>query len=464
MPGRILSKETEAKLLDAKNIIAAVLALLDKAEDGAASDEAKEALGALQEAANLGNWLESRIHLAFTQIADELFGNGQLNRTERITLSAAIGEALSSFNTSINANLPDIYARSPWSDATPDVESAVAEAAIDEEAIPLLERAIRPDGTIPMKLIEPGWGSSGYYPRDVLMRDGPKVFVKGTKSFWNHATPAEEALRPEGDLNALAAELVSDARFEVGPLGEGLYADAKVFGPYKSAVNELAPHIGVSIRATGKAVNGEAEGRSGKIITALTAGKSVDFVTQAGAGGAIVEMFEAARQRATSTNAAQVVDAASSNEEIENMVTEQQLNEAMTKIANVETENARLREALILRDARELARTTLEKTKLPAITQGRLLVQVTSGELPIKEGALDTAAFLEKVNAATTEEATYIAQVGGYGGGVVRGMGHTDAATGESATASATQTARLAESFQALGMSKEEAAIAANGI
>ena len=36
------------------------------------------------------------------------------------------------------------------------------EAAIAGDFIPLVERAVRADSTIPVKIIQPGWGSSGH--------------------------------------------------------------------------------------------------------------------------------------------------------------------------------------------------------------------------------------------------------------------------------------------------------------
>lgn len=157
------------------------------------------------------------------------------------------------------------------------------------------EAALRRDGTAAVKLIAPGWGSSGYYSADLLEKDGPGLFRAGTKMYWDHPTQSEESERPEGSLRNLAAVLVSDARWAQGPEGPGLYADAKIFEGYQKAVAEMAPHIGVSIRAAGRATVGEAEGRKGRIITELTAAQSVDFVTEPGAGGKVLQLFEAAR-------------------------------------------------------------------------------------------------------------------------------------------------------------------------
>lgn len=173
--------------------------------------------------------------------------------------------------------------------------TAVGEA-IRGDRQPIAEAAVRGDGTVPVKLISPGWGSSGYYSAEMLERDGPKVFAAGTKMYWDHPTSTEAAERPERSLRDLAGELVTSAHWDAAHAdGPGLYADAKVFSPFRESLDQLAPHIGVSIRASGTAVQGEAEGRTGPVIDALLAAMSVDFVTEAGRGGRVLELFEAAR-------------------------------------------------------------------------------------------------------------------------------------------------------------------------
>jgi hypothetical protein len=173
--------------------------------------------------------------------------------------------------------------------------TAVGEA-IRGDRQPIAEAAVRGDGTVPVKLISPGWGSSGYYPAEMLERDGPKVFAAGTKMYWDHPTATEAAERPERSLRDLAGELVSAARWDPAHVdGPGLYAEAKVFSPFRESLDQLAPHIGVSIRASGTATQGEAEGRSGPIIDQLLGAMSVDFVTEAGRGGRILELFESLR-------------------------------------------------------------------------------------------------------------------------------------------------------------------------
>jgi hypothetical protein len=188
-----------------------------------------------------------------------------------------------------------------WQDGAEECDMAAAarEIEITGDMVPLREGAVGQDGTAYLKLISPGRGTSGYYPAEVLERDGPKVFPAGTKNFWNHQTDAEEAARPEGDLRDLASVLTEDAHFEHnGPTGPGLYAKAKVFEQFRQPVDDLAKHIGMSIRASGKAREGTApDGKRGQIIQALTRGQSVDYVTTPGAGGQILQLFEAARSR-----------------------------------------------------------------------------------------------------------------------------------------------------------------------
>ena len=164
------------------------------------------------------------------------------------------------------------------------------------DIIPLVEGTLGKNGRTPIKLIAPGWGASGYYPAEVLERDGPVIFKAGTQMFWDHPKKSDENDRPERSLRDLAAVLVSDAAWmPEHPHGPGLYGEAAVYKPYRERLAELAPDIGVSIMAWGAAIQGEREGKKGMVIQEIKSGRSVDFVTAAGAGGQVLELFEAAR-------------------------------------------------------------------------------------------------------------------------------------------------------------------------
>lgn len=85
------------------------------------------ALAQIREARNVGQWMESRIHLGFTQIADDMFGGGRLTREERIAMSSAIGDALDTFTTSLEKTAPQLYNRDIWADPEAIVTAAEAQ-------------------------------------------------------------------------------------------------------------------------------------------------------------------------------------------------------------------------------------------------------------------------------------------------------------------------------------------------
>jgi len=147
-----------------------------------------------------------------------------------------------------------------------------------------------------IKVIKPGWGSTGYYAESMLKRDGKDAFPRGTHMYVNHPSLTEETDRPERDLRDLGAVLMEDAHWTDGPRGPGLYAKARVFEAFRPFLKEAAPYIGASIHALGTGKAGEAEGKEGLIIEKLLPSpfNSVDFVTKAGAGGAVVAAIESA--------------------------------------------------------------------------------------------------------------------------------------------------------------------------
>lgn len=142
-----------------------------------------------------------------------------------------------------------------------------------------------------IQIITPGWGSSGYYSPDVLERAATnKVIPAGTHMYFDHASDSERTDRPERSVRDIAAVLTEDATWD----GSGLFADADILGPHAELIEALAPYIGVSISGSATDITiGEAEGRTGPIIEDLAHVASVDFVTRAGRGGAV--LLESAR-------------------------------------------------------------------------------------------------------------------------------------------------------------------------
>lgn len=150
-------------------------------------------------------------------------------------------------------------------------------------------------GRFRVQLITPGWGSSGYYPAEVLEAAGRSgVFPAGLHMYLDHPTRTENSERPERSVRDLAAVLTEAATWN--PSTRALEAEAAVFGPYREVLAEMAEAIGVSIRAAAEVEHGEAEGRRGTVVTELVEGVSADFVTHAGRGGRIVEVLESAHR------------------------------------------------------------------------------------------------------------------------------------------------------------------------
>lgn len=179
------------------------------------------------------------------------------------------------------------------------IESATGmcqRADVRGDLVPVDEAALRSDGTVPIRLISPGWGSSGFYSPEVLEAAGSDgVFGPGTHMYWDHPSATENQDRPERSLRDLAAVLETQGTWRIDhPDGPGIYAEARVFAPYREVLAEMASHIGVSIRAAAQVSTGEAEGRRGRIVESIVEAQSVDFVTRPGRGGQVLAILEAA--------------------------------------------------------------------------------------------------------------------------------------------------------------------------
>ena len=254
----------------------------------------------------------------------------------------------------------------------------LVESAATLEAIHLVEA--RSDYEI--KLIAPGAGSSAFYPEEVLKRDGPKVFKKGTHVYLNHATAAEEAQRPEGDVNNLAGVLTTDAVYhESHAKGPGLYGRMKVFADHAQTVEEKAPHVGMSIRASGVAESGTRKNGL-PVLKEFTSAESVDVVTRAGAGGMI--LTEAAR----SANPTQ--EASMDAEELKVL---RETVAATTARTNALLEKEMRREAIT-----ESARVLRDVAMRPESKEYVIQTVVERGVPKTADGKLDVAKLTEAIN------------------------------------------------------------------
>lgn len=292
---------------------------------------------------------------------------------------------------------------------------------------PLLERAVRADGTMQIKIISPGEGSSGYYSREVIERDIPSVFPRGTHMMANHQTAEEEAARPEGEIENLAAVFVSDPYYleeSAAPDGEGAYVDVKPFADYAPMLEDKAESIGVSINGGGEVSIGNVNGKAMPIIERITVGKSVDFVTKAGRDGKIISLKEARRDRngqPGGTLPPEPPITPPGDHEVNEQDT-LKLTEAENRATAAENENKRLKEALVINEATKFVGEVLKDMDLNDLTRERLTESL--GKRPLlKDGALDRDGFRTKIEEAAAAEIAYLQKVAGIGDGKPRNLG-----------------------------------------
>lgn len=170
-------------------------------------------------------------------------------------------------------------------------ESTQFEPSADKK-VELLCESFGEKGEITFTVIKPGWSKNNrYYPAS-LLKSRANIF-EGAKMFADHATDKEASARPEGSVNNWVANIT-----KVWPEADGtLRATAKIIDPqFKAKLallgeSQMLNTMGVSIRAMGESKPGEAEGRKGSVVESLLAARSVDFVTFAGAGGAVENLI-----------------------------------------------------------------------------------------------------------------------------------------------------------------------------
>jgi hypothetical protein len=326
-----------------------------------------------------------------------------------------------------------------------------------------------------IKLIAPGKGSSAFYPKEVLERDGPKVFKAGTHVYLNHPTAAEEASRPEGDVKNLAGVLTTSAVYnEAGASGPGLYARMKVFADHAQTVEEKAPHVGMSIRASGIAESGKSKDGL-PVLKELTSAESVDVVTKAGAGGMILQ--EGARPVSAKEGVQSLYEVLGVKDSKEGEMTPDEVKKLVESGIAEATKplvesNRALRQRALAFDAREEGERLLETVTLPEEAKAKVIREAVRSLPLTAEGELDLKKFSESIVELAKTEGAYLAKI--TGSGKVFGMGPTIVTEADDKAARKAEKKRLKEAkrvkeagrdaFEALGMPKEAAKLAAREV
>jgi len=323
-----------------------------------------------------------------------------------------------------------------------------------------MSKFIGADGIARVRLISPGQGSSAYYEKEQLERDAGAF--KGGLVFIDHPGKKEQKDRPERSLRDLVGPIVGVPRFEAnGRVGPGLYGGVKVASHWRPFLEELGEDVGVSIRASGSRVEKQIAGKRTMVAEKFNPGAGFDFVTQAGRGGKMVPLFEAAQAAAAGkiqdwmarTDFTEM-DGGRSEEQrfldyLENGQEDsmpdkgvQTLVEAQAQVTTLTTErdqllkdNKQMAEAIALRDARDKVTEAVNDKKyekMPDVTKMRLIESITKST-PMKDGKLDEDALDKLIEDAIKAETEYVESLiakkpgvrgMGEGGGVEDDKGH----------------------------------------
>lgn len=424
---------------------------------------------ATREAASLGAWLESQIHLGFTQLADGLYGDGRLTRDERIAASNAVGDALGAFVAGIEKNAPQLYQRGRYDDAPgdpvgagDDVGDVTTQEASVESQRAQLDRAIQ--GAYA--------GRDAYaYVRDFDPDQGVVWFTQGgndfpSKTYQQGYSIVAGAVQLAGDRQEVRERTVFD------PVGSTSTSEAAGVAAPAAAIDQQDDASAEQpVDAGGAQVDPEPVDDPDEDDAIVPAGRLTEAATttQTPAGGTPTG--------STATTATFTAK--------ESTMTDTTVKDAATREAE---EAVRTREALELAQYRQrdkadgILAAKLAESSLPAVAQNRVRAAFPATALPLLESdrTLDVSAFTTTVEAAIKAEGAYAAElleangVGsvagngaaqGAGSGIPAGFGATRATTATTATreAATATTEALVKQYTARGLPEAAARLAATG-
>lgn len=164
---------------------------------------------------------------------------------------------------------------------------------------------IRDDGLVPLVIIRPGMGRGRgrhIYPAEMLREAVDAGLFKGWKMYVDHQAP--EAKKAAGglprsmrDLGGILKEAWWDPAYpadERHPEPGAVMGLAKPTRFVRSLVEDVPEAVGASISAQATAIRpGVYRGESGNLVEGIKPKGSVDWVTEAGAGGKVVSLIEA---------------------------------------------------------------------------------------------------------------------------------------------------------------------------
>lgn len=300
------------------------------------------------------------------------------------------------------------------------MSTKLAEKAVAADTL-LVEKAGSEGKLWEIKIIQAGEGSSGFYPAEVLERDGAKAFPAGTRTLANH--DSFEDLMNGSDIGRIMGGLVEGATYRDGALWGTWEANSK----WREWVKENHKYVGVSINTPGQKEVGTIGDYTGNVVTALENGPytSIDVVVAPGAGGGFTRMLESAREILKDylhESSAPAVDTEKENErkshmEIEELAKEvSDMKESLSAFITAATPLLETLkpveidpEAIAPTAAVKVAYEKVIEAKLPAKLRESVIARVEADpKVDVDAAIKEQTDFIESVKAEIAEDAGFV--------------------------------------------------------
>lgn len=312
-----------------------------------------------------------------------------------------------------------------------------AQVEVNTDPCPVIEADGKLPNTIRVKVISPGQGSTGYYATEVLMRDMPGLIKPGVQMFWDHPKKGESREAGTRSLDRLAGKFASEGTWENNAVhGPGVYADVQPLNGFGPKIRELAKHnaFGLSILGEGLAREGVVGGRTTKIFETMTKINSVDFVTAAGRGGKVVELFEAAvttpSQEIKEDGHVGLIQV--DEKEYQGLITRVSAMEASVKeLPKIQAQLTTVSQENVTLKAEAIINKRLDASGLKLAARPKVVAEMLAAVDMTESGAIDEKAFGAAIDVKVTEwltlvgkEPVTVTKFSGVSGlGIVEGVG-----------------------------------------
>lgn len=281
------------------------------------------------------------------------------------------------------------------------------------------------DGSYPVVLLTPGQGATAYYSEEVVARDAPSAFPKGTHVYLNHLQKGE-VRSPEKILGTLVAD--TTIREDGAAMNRFLPVDR--WAPLVKDVHKIA---GLSINAGGTARLGMIDGKTTRIAESIAyeITNSVDLVSYPGRpGSGFTESYDSLYNEAMSAYVEEDHQTGAPDpghlEEGIRMALEEQVTDLATAVAGLTT----LVESLVPkapvtepgefdakadRAAALEAQALVESAEVPTSVKTRLTESIKDGNYDVAPAIAEAVALREEIKTSFVESGQILGASGAPG-------------------------------------------------